>query len=83
MDDDTETRGPGFEDQRDLRDGTSPQSKSKVSCRSRLGRCVGRAWGDKPAGAIVAQRVRERCQYNGKPAKRGLCVYLAWEATAG
>ena len=81
MDDDTETRGPGFEDQRDLR--TAPARNQAIEgFLPEQGLVV--VWGAPGANkSLLVLSWLSACAngatYNGKPAKRGLCVYLAWE----
>ena len=81
MHDDTETRGPGFENQRDLRRRRHAIWQSKPSL---LEQGVVVLWGAPGANkSLLVLSWLSACAngatYNGKPAKRGLCVYLAWE----
>src|SRR5271169_3713916 len=81
MADDEERREPGFEDQRDLL-GAAARNMAVEPFLVEQGVAV--LWGltgaNKSLLVLAWLLASAHGQtYNGKPAKRGLCVYLAWE----
>ncbi len=81
MHDDTETRGPGFENQGDLRQAPARNLAIEAFL---VEQGVVVLWGAPGANkSLLVLSWLSACAngatYNGKPAKRGLCVYLAWE----